>query len=108
MIINQKFHCVKQPHLVLSSNLQYVNCTGRHTHFLKIHCNAASIMCCPRAKDFKDHDDTMTPLLFSCKTLYPEPRKKQPLFTIAQLKEITQTFSVCLKMLPTRKLSGDI
>lgn len=43
---------------------------------LQKHCNAAGTMCCPLAKDFKDHDDTVMPSLSAGESVLPRVMKK--------------------------------
>lgn len=48
---------------------------------LQRHWNTASTMCCPKAKDFKDHDDTVMPYLYSRrKNIIPWAMEKANIF----------------------------
>ena len=62
----------------------HVNCSGKHPPPLQKHCNTASTMCCPAAKDFRGswwHHDAIPPL---SRNHEPWKKKKGKHFALKQ------------------------
>lgn len=78
-----------------------VGFTGRQVPLWKKHSKSASTMCCPQAKDFKDHDDTMMPFHFPDRAFYHE--KKQTLLQRSAIESIKWNTSASYTKAPCKQ-----